>query len=166
MPAWLEQEPAELLATGLPLNEALQNSLFYLAARDDGNSVKFLGGFIHSFIYADYGMEKQELDDLIKCGFAGYRDAGQRPVNELSCWEPKIDDQYVEDRLTWNRYREDQDRVKPRFATWYIFERSRWENDAHGPKRFSLIYICGDGVAARRLAARRLKLIALSQVRL
>ncbi len=36
--------------------------------------------------------------------------------------------------------------VKPPFANWYIFDRESKLGEAHGPQRFSLVYICADGV--------------------
>ena len=34
------------------------------------------------------------------------------------------------------------------FAQWYLFDRDCSRGEDHGPQRFSLIYLCADGVAA------------------
>ena len=151
VPEWLErQEPAELLASGLPLKEALHNSLFYPAADEDWNPIKLLGGFIHNFIYADYRMEKKRLDRIIKYGVADYHLAGTRSLNQRDLapkgWESKIADEYKEDMLSMKGFMDLGD-IKPSFATWYIFRRNSTGKESHGPEIFSVVYFCADGVS-------------------
>jgi hypothetical protein len=67
MPEWLARlNPAELEAFGFPLNQALQHSLYYPAAGFDGRPVQFLGGFIQSFVYIDYGLEERAVDAEVR----------------------------------------------------------------------------------------------------
>ena len=44
-----------ILRSRFPLGELLRNSLFYPSSAFDGDPVKHLAGYIHSFIYVDYG---------------------------------------------------------------------------------------------------------------
>ena len=77
-PDWLRSIASGEKETGLPLGSILCNSLYYPACGLNGTPVKFLGGNIHSFIYADYGTTRQAFlrnlqGTCIDCGFRGYR---------------------------------------------------------------------------------------------
>lgn len=38
--------------------------------------------------------------------------------------------------------------MKQPFCSWMIFQRNKTVSHSHGPFRFSLLYLCADGVAA------------------
>ena len=38
--------------------------------------------------------------------------------------------------------------IRSPFATWYVFDRDDGLDENHGPQRFSVVYLCADGVAA------------------
>jgi len=94
LPMWLARlNPAELGASDFPLDEALQHSLYYPAAGFDGRPVQFLGGFTHSFIYVDYGMEERVVDAEVQVpGFLGYHLVGRKCLSERDLapngWHP------------------------------------------------------------------------------
>jgi hypothetical protein len=154
VPDWLAQlNPAELGSANFALDEALQHSLYYPAAGFDGRPVQFLGGFIHSFIYVDYGMEEPAVDTEAQVsGFLGYHLAGHKRLSERELapngWHLQVPLQFQNQVRAFTE-RLAQGFVRKPFATWYIFDRNDDDRgEDHGPQRFSLIYICADGVAA------------------
>jgi hypothetical protein len=129
------------------IHDVLQGSLYYPASGRDGDPVKYLGGFIHSFIYVDYGIDYDEVKASLhgdEHGFSGYSTLSCRDISERelvpSGWTPKSPD-VSDGNLARAR------RVKTPFAIWSVFERNSDQDESHGPKRFSILYICGDGVA-------------------
>jgi hypothetical protein len=155
VPDWLSEiclvEPEDLESYNFQLNKILQNSLFYPASGLDGRPVQFLAGFVHSFIYVDYGMERNTVVSALRDkGFSGYRLAGRKSLNEFDLapagWSPVIPSAYQPDIANFDRMRTGGF-VKSGFADWYVFDREPHFGEDHGPARFSLIYICGDGVA-------------------
>ena len=153
VPKWLaELDPKALENADFPVREALEHSLYYPAAGFDGRPVQFLGGFIHSFIYVDYGNEEAAVHaETVQQGFAGYHVAGCKPLRECDLtpngWTPEVPPQYRDDVRRFVDMRETGFVRRP-FATWYIFDRNDDKTEDHGPQRFSLVYLCADGVAA------------------
>ena len=141
MPAWLVAAP-ECLGE-LPLNDVLSNSVFYPACGVDGDPVKYLGGNFHSFVYADYGVGQAGLK-IEANTFRGYCVLASRPVSERELtpngWTPRLPSGYVSLNTP-------PPSVKMPFAEWIIYERQALFPATHGPERFSLLYIGGDGVA-------------------
>ncbi len=139
-------------ALRVPLVRALEHSLYYPAAGLDGRPVQFMGGFIHSFIYVDYGTEESAVDaELQRRGFSGYHIAGSKRLSKRDLapngWWPQVPLQY---KNQMQRFTDMRTRgfVRNPFAHWYIFDRDGSRGEDHGPQRFSLIYLCADGVAA------------------
>ena len=147
VPGWLKGASAD---QDLPIADLLKDSLYYPACGIDGRPVQYLGGYCHSFVYADYGYPSEKLIDLLKSSgaFFGYRlrssrilDTGELPIRQA--WETIS----LDIRLDGDprRYRDHQ--VK-HYSFWTIFERLPGFSDDHGPDVFSLLYIADDGVAA------------------
>lgn len=153
VPMWLARlNPAELGASDFPLEELLKHSLYYPAAGFDGRPVQFLGGFIHSFIYVDYGKEEQAVDAEVQApGFLGYHLVGGKHLSERDLapngWRPQAPPQFPNQMRAFTE-RQAHRSVRSPFATWYIFDRDECRDEGHGPLRFSLVYLCADGVAA------------------
>ncbi|QVM85180.1 hypothetical protein [Novosphingobium decolorationis] len=153
VPQWLsELDPAAIPYTDFPLEKILENSLYYPACGFDGRPVQFLGGFVHGFIYVDYLVENQSVVDRAsssESGFSGYRLIGSKElkVSDLAPqgWAPRVPLQFRQDL---QKFQSIQRRwtMPEAFATWYVFERASGLSDEHGPMRFSLLHICGDGV--------------------
>jgi len=153
-PEWLERlDPRDLENSAFPLNDALQNSLYYPSAGiKDGAPVKYLGGYIHSFFFVDYGKTEREVDDEIRWpGFQGYSLVGRKNLTERDLapnnWRPSVPARF-RDQLRRLKYIFDRDVVGSPFATWCIFDRVGNKDEHHGPQRFSFVYMCADGVAA------------------
>lgn len=153
VPDWLAHlQPAELQVCPFPLSDVLRHSLYYPAAGLDGRPVQFLGGFIHSFIYVDYGVEERAVDSEIQTpGFLGYHLVGRRALNEHDLapngWHQHVPPQYNDQVCAFNEARYHRFVGTP-YATWYIFDREHDRGEDHGPQRFSLVYLCADGIAA------------------
>lgn len=154
-PAWLAQirlpEPDALESCNFPIINVLQHSLYYPAAGIDGRPVQFLAGFIHSFIYVDYGKQDADVNEATQlAGFLGYRVAGRKRLQKDDLapagWTPTVPQQFREEVYNFAQGHI-QEWLKRPFADWYIFDRESGMDENHGPQRFSLIYICGDGIA-------------------
>jgi hypothetical protein len=141
VPRWISEAVTPL--GELPIREVLTNSVYYPACGFDGAPVKYLGGNFHSFIYVDYGVGRDQFSQNLD-GFLGYRVAATRDVteNELTPqgWTPQFGSYAGNPRLR-------VDVISPPFGVWSIFERTEEYGPEHGPDRFSLLYIGGDGVA-------------------
>jgi hypothetical protein len=114
--------------------------------------VQFLGGFIHSFIYVDYGNEEQAVDAEVQApGFLGYHLVGSKRLSERDLapngWRPQVPPQFRNQMGSFTKLQA-HGFVRSPFATWYIFDRDDDRVEDHGPQRFSLVYLCADGVAA------------------
>lgn len=110
-----------------------------------------MAGFIHSFIYVDYGVAPSTLEEEIRRGFSGYHLAGFKRLSEFDLapkgWHPYVPPQFtseVKRVRTQNSY----SLPTSSFANWYIFAKNTQRLGDHGPERFSLIYLCADGIAA------------------
>lgn len=131
----------------LPIRDVLNNSLYYPSSGRDGDPVRYLSGHVHSFIYVDYGLEHKEViaslhDD--KHSFKGYSLLDCRDISEGELtphgWNPIPPDPLIDgDPKQYCDY------IKKPFAIWSVHERSHEYGEEHGPKRFSLIYLCADG---------------------
>lgn len=131
------------------LRDLLERSLYYPACGLDGRPVQFLAGFVHSFIYADYGISSDRaLGAFRDEGFKGYRLAARRGVkqNELvpAGWLPRVEPRFTHE--LHNLAGLPRGIVQEYFAEWMIFERIHGFGEDHGPYRFSILYICEEGV--------------------
>ncbi|MFM2230433.1 MAG: hypothetical protein RL607_1691 [Bacteroidota bacterium] len=132
-----------------PLAEILKNSIYYPSSGFDGGIIRDCNTLgrdlgISSFIYCDYASGEQAFRQL-QNSFLGYNVIGSRNVKiqELipNGWQPQIPPSInVQD---YTRYREHWDQ----FCVWSIYERDKNRAEDHGPNRFSLFYIGGEGVA-------------------
>lgn len=148
---WLDKYTANNISDAvLPVNQILRNSLYYPSCGLDGGLIKdcnTLGSSygITSFIYCDYAVgEEALLDDLNT--FIGYHVVGSRQVKHIELipngWKmvfpPGFDS---------GRYQQYRNCWKP-FMRWVIYERDLDHPETHGPPRFSLLYLGGEGVAS------------------
>ncbi|WP_164104439.1 hypothetical protein [Candidatus Laterigemmans baculatus] len=141
-PQWLASVGEPL--PELPVRDVLAGSVYYPASGFDGDPVKFLGGNFHSFVYVDYGIGREQLLENLEA-FRGYRVASYREVTERELtpngWNP------IPPQAGEGSSRMPDGRIKPPFGVWSIHKRTEEYGPEHGPERFSLIYIGGDGVA-------------------
>lgn len=122
--------------------------VFYPGSGTDGQPVQFFGSrhAAHCFVYADYGITRDHvIRELGEAGhpFAGYVSAGHRELlaNDLTPngWVPHIKPRAAAQGPTAP--------VRP-YAFVEILERRPGFDDAHGPQRLAILFLCADGVAA------------------
>lgn len=143
-PPWIRA--AKLGKRTLPVRELLTNSVFYPACGLDGDPVQYLGGNFHSFIYVDYGVGRDrvvsELPRFRGYELAAYRDVGRHEFT-VEGWTPRLPSPEDGDPEAF------ADMRKPPFAVWSIHQRRKFfYGPHHGPERFSLLYLGGEGVQA------------------
>ncbi|TWT40222.1 hypothetical protein Pla111_33530 [Botrimarina hoheduenensis] len=148
VPTWLADiTPSQIADNPFPLLSVLTGSLYYPCSGFDGRPVRNFSVIFKSFVYVDYGIDEEQLDrELQQQGFNGYHLLGQRSVQEQELipngWTPSPPLAADIDQLNLNR------RTKSPYCRWMLFERDEDIDDSHGPIRFSLLYLCADGVAA------------------
>jgi hypothetical protein len=163
-PEWLTQLDPERIkdpSHPLPLEDVLTDSLYYPACRFDPVPIKYLGGLVHSFIYVDYGVTEAQLRDELRVRrFAGYSLIGSRsvPREELAPldWTAPI---LPSKRDGMVGYQESMARAASPFGHWSVWQRKPSKDDAHGPERFSLLFVAGDGCATFLALYARLKIV-------
>lgn len=148
LPVWLQMiEGSGAMQDSIPRRDLLDQSLFYPSCGIDGDPVRFLSGAVWSFVYVDYGRSRESIIAEIDSpsAFRGYELIGRRELNESELtphsWTPN-----PPKRGDGNPNRYQKHIVHP-FATWAIFSREQGFPSEHGPEKFSLLYIGGDGVA-------------------
>lgn len=129
----------------LPINEILRGSVFYPASAMDGRPVEYLAGFSHSFVYADCNVSRDTLERDLDT-FKGYRLFHLRSVTkEELCFKPFTPIvPLTADGDPRHQY------LQPGFspyALWAIYKRHAEFDEAHGPQRFSLLFVGGEGAA-------------------
>lgn len=148
---WLRDvSDAHELPSPIPLPSILANSCYYPASGLDASPVIILNGFIHSFVYADYGIKRDDyLREIAQTGFRGYtmilsRDV-ERPEIVPSTWQPQMPRYYDEVR-GMERLLDAQRQCVP-FGHWSIWKRREGLDEHSGPAIFSLFFLAGEGVA-------------------
>ncbi len=134
----------------LPLKDILANSLYYAACETDGGVVKDCNTLnrdlgVKSFIYADYALGEDRLNQELN-NFYGYTVFAKRNIlkSELipNGWNVTLPP-----GLTPQEYMIYCNQFKKPFAKWVIYERVPEKGEDFGHKRFSLLYIGGEGIA-------------------
>ena len=155
MPSWLATVTPE---TPFDRNKVLANSVYYPGCEFDGAPFEAYGGFTHSFVYADYFVEREWLTSEIP-KIAGYtpifiKDVSKQDLAPNPCIRLE---RKARDFHDWRPNRTMADLVRSAisninsnvtpYCIWTVFERRSTVNPGHGPERFSLLYIFGEGVA-------------------
>lgn len=144
VPSWLTNlTPDAIKHAPLPLHELLCESLYYPSSGFDGDPIKHFGGNVLSFVYVDYGHTRDAFMNVLQ--FTGYELVASRFVTEnelVPDGRRPLDLRWMDgDPLRYRAY------VKEPFCVWSIFQRRGEFSVGHGPVRFSLLFICADGVA-------------------
>ena len=144
-PTWLLESTS---LSDLPVQCLLSNSVYYPACGQDGKPVRFLGGFSHSFVYADYAVKRNCIvDKLMELGaFRGYQAVFGKDIGLENLQGPfEFDPIEIDLRSDGDPKKYERERTKP-FAYWAVFERLPDKTVEHGPDRFSLLYLGTEGV--------------------
>jgi hypothetical protein len=148
-PKWLADVDAENQSSPFSLHKILRSSLYYPSSGLDGDPIKYLSGNFYSFVYVDYGISSDELEARLKNpGFNGYHRILSRKITQKKLspdsWPPLPPSRQDGDHGPYS-----EDMEKP-FVTWSVFQRDDSLSDEHGAERFSLLFLCADGVKAFR----------------
>ena len=133
----------------LPLRLLLWNSVYYPASGLDGGVIKYCNTFgrsmgIRSFVYCDYNTNEAELCDNVANHFRGYTIFTHRNVSVGELGVKRLSMEPIDDRA---KHKHLTPEGVP-FCHWFIMERDSAFGDEHGPKRFSLLFLCCEGVTA------------------
>lgn len=144
VPSWLTNlTPETIKHEPFPLCELLRDSLYYPSCGFDSDPIKHFGGNVLSFVYVDYGHTRDAFMSVLH--FSGYDLVASRFVteNELAPdgWRPP------ELRRVDGDPQRSREYIKAPFCLWSVFQRRIDFPASHGPFRFSLLFVCADGVA-------------------
>lgn len=147
-PDWLSCINPQSTMGNIRLEDVLYGSLYYPASGLDGDPIAYLAGNYVSFVYVDYCVSRDALwNELNSRGFRGYEVVAHRSV-DLEKLVPVTPDFPLPQRGSpAAKYRENMERP---FCEWVILQRQDGFREGHGPQRFSLLYLCAEGVAAFR----------------
>lgn len=130
----------------LPITDILQGSVFYPASSLDGRPVEYLGGSSHSFVYADCNISLEVLTQNLDT-FKGYRVLFSRSVRkEELCFKPFQPILPIPSDGDPKYLHVAEDFVP--YALWAVYERLTEFSEEHGPERFSLLFVGGEGAAS------------------
>jgi hypothetical protein len=143
-PSWLSNLTADSITQEpLPLRDLLHDSVYYPSCGFDADPIKHLGGSVFSFVYVDYGHSREAFMKALH--FSGYDLVASRFVTEKELapdgWMP------LELRQEDGDPRRYRDYVKEQFCLWSVFQRRNNFGATHRPARFSLLFVCADGVS-------------------
>ena len=149
----LNELTPETIASGeFPVRALLYNSVYYPASAFDGGIIRDCNvnrkdWDVLSFVYVDY---KETPRSLVETEMPrGYRLLGMRQLKEEELvpngWTPQLPPSFDMEHY---QHAVGHFANKRPFATWMVFERLPEFGEEHGPKRFSLLFLCADGVAA------------------
>lgn len=150
----LELTPERIQRGPVPLDDLLPDSVYYPASRSDGTPVKLCNGAwrslgVDSYVYCDYGFSVEGF--LADAGtMYGYHLLAHRLLDPSEYipkgWQPE----FIPEKTRfggggyWDNFGPEE---LPHGACWAVFERDPGFGPVHGPERFSLLYVCGEGLA-------------------
>lgn len=148
VPGWLARAAEKPASHPLPLRDILENSLYYPACERNGTPVKYLAGYVHSFVYVDYGVTREAFECDLNgngrdSGFRGYHSVFQRDILRSEVvppdWSPRLLPPEEHRKRLFERERE----CKP-FGHWSIWERNVDRDESQGPELFSFFFLAGE----------------------
>ena len=149
-PGWLLNITPD---SNFPLEHILKRSVYYPASGIDGRPIRFMGFHVQSFVYVDYGNSSDEVLAHLqepKFGFRGYNALFCRTVSEGELFPGGFQLNSIRRAKIIQAISRPMRAPYPSlfsFAIWAVFDRQAEFTDEHGPQRFSVLYIGGEGVA-------------------
>jgi len=136
----------------IPIAKLLEGSLYYPGSGIDGTPIRHWSLGVNSFVYADLSWNQDEYIQLLHTNpIRGYRLVAQRRIRAQELMVPGFVFK-VPKALDAEQYLQTMQlngaNSRTAFALWSVFERIESLSDTHGPKRFSLLHIRAEGVAA------------------
>ena len=135
----------------LPVEEILKESLFYPASGVDGSPIMHWDLGVRSFVYVDITLDENSLNQILKNapprGYKAYiRDVKEDELR-LQNWQPSS--LSISDPMRYMAIIQEAGINKnSTYAKWVVFKRNVDLTDAHGPDRFCLLFIRGEGIAS------------------
>jgi hypothetical protein len=150
-PDFLENLDFQKLQTDrLPIHSILTNSAFYPGSKFSGRFIKhcntlYVNWNVTNFVYCDYGVTRWQLEQEMDT-FQGYQRIYLKDLNRQELipngWRPQ-----TPPGLNLRDYPMHLNQPQFDFVRWIVYERMEGFGPEHGPKRFSLLYLYGEGVA-------------------
>ena len=151
--------PERISCDPVPMDDLLKDSLYYPASRTDGRPIRLCNTLwrsldINSFVYCDFDVSEDEFLRETR-NVLGYHVLGHRglrreeyiPVDwHLEMVPPETRQDHLTRPHYWDSFLGTKD-GPAHFAHWVVFERNANRGEEHGPERFSLLFICGEGLA-------------------
>lgn len=142
-----------ILNDPFPVKEVLENSVYYPASGFDGGLIRDVNRNrqdwdVASFVYCDYHVTVEELRESA-LQMRGYTLLAWRDLR-MEELIPNGWNQLMPLNIGLGRYQDTIRRfANPNpFAVWMVFSRNPEYEAEHGPSRFSLLYLCAEGVAS------------------
>ncbi|SMC83775.1 hypothetical protein [Polynucleobacter kasalickyi] len=142
-------------------NLVLTDSIYYPGSNIDGRFLEVYLGMSHSIVYADPGVPKEIFRvnvekiggyELIVCKDVSSIELSPSPKYQdrplPSDFYPELNSHTEVNKALREAYRQLtwSFRVSP-FAMWAVLQRKSTTSATHGPERFSLLFIGGEGIA-------------------
>lgn len=148
---WIDKITTENFNNSFDLNSLLTNSVYYPASATDGKPIEGLSRFSFSFIYADYSLPLEEVENALKTEFEpiGYKLVGMRSIseNELTPngYTPQNFSLKESEKKRMHYLRRSIRNLSP-FALWAVYEleSEQIKNDSGRIRRFSILYVGGE----------------------
>lgn len=144
----------DILNHGLPLDDILVNSAYYPSSGFDGGVIKHCNTNLQdegivSFIYCDYASAEDDVVRKATTEFKGYHLFAHRTVQkeEVRANKPISLDFKMTPSEERKYMRLLADKPCDLYCHWIVMERDEGYGEEHGPLRFSLLYVRGEGVA-------------------
>ena len=136
--------PEAINRNPFPVKELLPGSLYYPSSGTDGQVVKYFGKETQSFFMSDYGVPEAQLlgqhDHFLGYEIFAHRSLSARELTPNG-WQ-----QHLPSNLPKHKYMAYTQNRMPYFH-WVVYNRKAEYNPEHGPERFSLVYMGGEGIA-------------------
>ena len=148
---WIDKINTKNFNISFDLKSILTNSVYYPASATDGKPIEGLSRFSFSFIYADYSLQKEQVENALKTEFEliGYRLVGMRYVSDNELIPNGITPQRFplnESEKERMHYRQESIRNLDPFALWAVYELDSEliKKNSEKISRFSILYIGGE----------------------
>jgi hypothetical protein len=142
IPSWLEQAGRFPESAKFDLTDLLKDSLYYPSCEFDGTPIKHFSGLVHSFVYADYGVNKANFLKNLRggTGLRGYCQVLDRDLMHQDLVPPGWQTPILPPRNKRRFLQDRQSRAEP-FGHWSIWKRYPLFSKEHGPEFLSLLYL-------------------------
>jgi hypothetical protein len=148
----LSLTPSAIEGGPFPLQQILEDSLFYPASGIDGTAIRYWLEGVLSFVYVDTSYSHAAFKHAIltapPSGYSilGIRDLSPQDLTPLG-WKPTIPKELDSKSYLSALGLVDASGTSA-FASWIVFERDSSLEDSHGPIRFSLVFLRAEAIAA------------------